>query len=59
MYLHDNRSHYLFQYQPVTEYPIESILAGIKLETALISYSFPTEEQEVSSILFESQVFHS
>ena len=47
-------NYYLFQYRPVTEYPTESILPGIKLETALISYSFPTEEQEISSIIYES-----
>ncbi len=45
---------YLFGYQPVTDYPIEGILSGVKLETALVSYSFPTEEKEVSCIIYEA-----
>lgn len=47
-------NYYLFGYKPVSDYPAEGIMQGIKLETALISYSFPTEEKEVSSILHEA-----
>ena len=47
-------NYYMFQYKPVTEFSPEGIHPGVKLETALISYSFPTEEQEVSSMIYES-----
>ena len=46
--------YYLFGYQPVSDYPSEGISSGVKLETALVSYSFPTEEKEVSSIIYEA-----
>lgn len=47
-------NYYLFDYTPVSDYPVEGITPGVKLETALVSYSFPTEEKEVSSIIYES-----
>ncbi|MCR4598040.1 MAG: nucleotidyl transferase AbiEii/AbiGii toxin family protein [Acetatifactor sp.] len=44
-------NYYLFGYQPVTDYPLEGITPDVKLETALVSYSFPTEIKPVSSII--------
>lgn len=44
---------YIFGYQSVSDYPTEGIMSGIKLETALVSYSFPTEEKYVDSIIYE------
>lgn len=43
-------NYYLFSYQPISEDSIPGIRSGVKLETALVSYSFPTEVKEVSSI---------
>ena len=45
-------NYYLFGYQPVSDYPVEGVTPGVKLETALVSYSFPTEEKDVDSIIF-------
>ena len=42
----------LFGYQPASDYPVEGIMPGVKLETALVSYSFPTEERDVDSIIY-------
>ena len=47
-------NYYLFEYKPVSDYPVEGILPGVKLETALVSYSFPTEEKEVDSIIYNA-----
>ena len=47
-------NYYLFQYRSVSEFPVEDILPGIRLETSLISYSFPTEKCEISSIIYET-----
>lgn len=49
-----NYNYYLFGYHPVSDYPIEGIMPGVKLETALVSYSFPTEEKEVDSIIYNA-----
>lgn len=38
-------NYYLFGYAPISEYPDVGLLPGIKLETALISYAYPTEEK--------------
>jgi hypothetical protein len=45
-------NYYLFGYQPANDYPVEGIMPGVKLETALVSYSFPTEERDVDSIIY-------
>ena len=47
-------NYYLFEYKPVSDYPVEGILPGVKLETALVSYSFPTEQKEVDSIIYNT-----
>ena len=47
-------NYYLFGYHPVSDYPIEGIMPGVKLETALVSYSFPTEKREVDSIIYNA-----
>ena len=47
-------NYYLFAYQTVSEYEVPGIQSNVKLETALVSYSFPTEEKEVSSIIYEA-----
>lgn len=39
-------NYYLFTYQPVSEDRISGIRSNVKLETALVSYSFPTEEKK-------------
>lgn len=44
-------NYYLFGYQSLSDYPTEGILSGVKLETTLVSYSFPTEEKDVDSII--------
>ena len=46
-------NYYLFEYQPISGYPVTGIMPGVKLETALVSYSFPTEQKEVSSIIYD------
>lgn len=45
-------NYYLYGYEPVTDLPAEGILPDVKLETALVSYSFPTEERAVDSIIY-------
>lgn len=40
---------YIFVYEPLEGYITESLYPGIKLETALSSYSFPTETKQVDS----------
>ena len=45
-------NYYLFGYQPANDYPVEGIMPGVKLETALVSYSFPTEERDVDSVIY-------
>ncbi len=45
---------YLFDYRPVSKYPSIGIMPGVKLETALISYAFPTEKCEITSIIYDS-----
>ena len=45
-------NYYLYGYHPVSDYPVEGITPGVKLETALISYSFPTEEKNIDSIIY-------
>ena len=47
-------NYYLFAYQTVSEDEVPGIQSNVKLETALVSYSFPTEEKEVSSIIYEA-----
>lgn len=40
---------YIFAYMPIEGYVSESLYPGIKLETALSSYAFPTETRPVDS----------
>lgn len=40
---------YIFSYESIEGYVTESLYPGIKLETALSSYSFPTEVKQVDS----------
>ena len=47
-------NYYLFAYRPISDDGLTDILSNVKLETALVSYSFPTEEKEVSSIIYEA-----
>ena len=47
-------NYYLFAYQTVSEDEVPGIRSNVKLETALVSYSFPTEEKSVSSIIYEA-----
>lgn len=47
-------NYYLFAYHTVSEDEVPGIQSNVKLETALVSYSFPAEEKEVSSIIYEA-----
>lgn len=40
---------YIFQYEPLTTYLENSLFEGVKVETALASYSFPTEKVKIDS----------
>ena len=44
---------YIFAYDPLDGYVEESLYPGVKLETALGSYSFPTELRVVTSYVYE------
>lgn len=47
-------NYYLFEYQPIDDFPETGLMPGIKLETALHSYSFPTEHKEITSIIYDT-----
>ncbi|MCM1126583.1 MAG: nucleotidyl transferase AbiEii/AbiGii toxin family protein [Lachnospiraceae bacterium] len=40
---------YIFQYEPLDTYAENSLTEGVKVETALASYSFPTERGNIDS----------
>ena len=40
---------YIFQYEPLDKYVGNSLSEGVKVETALASYSFPTEKVNIDS----------
>lgn len=42
-------NYYLFSYEPINKFIDDSILPGVKVETALASYAFPTEEHEIDN----------
>ena len=44
---------YIFSYDPLDDFIEESLFPGVKLETALGSYAFPTEWRMVSSYIYE------
>lgn len=44
---------YYFSYQPISEYSEEEIRPEVKLETALVSYAFPTEIKSVGNMLYD------
>lgn len=44
---------YYFSYQPVMEYFNDAIRPEVKLETALVSYAFPTESRSVSNLAYD------
>lgn len=48
-----NYNAYFFAYDPISEYCSDAIRPEVKLETALISYSFPTEMKPVSNLAYE------
>ena len=45
---------YIFSYPSVVTPPIKGITSAVLLETALISYSFPTEERDVGNLIFDA-----
>ena len=45
---------YLFNYQPSFDYQIAGVQPNVKLETALVSYSFPTEVKPVGSVIYDA-----
>ena len=49
-----NYNYYLFSYDSVVEDEVMGITPSVRLETALVSYSFPVEEKYVKSIIGES-----
>ena len=44
---------YYIAYQPISDYADEAIRPEVKLETALVSYAFPTEIKSVGNILYD------
>lgn len=44
---------YYFSYPPISEYAEEAIRPEVRLETALVSYAFPTEIKSVGNILYD------
>jgi hypothetical protein len=42
-------NYYLFEYDPIDDYVKESLLPGVKVETALASYAFPTETRKIDN----------
>lgn len=44
---------YYFSYQPVGEYLNDRIKPEVKLETALVSYAFPTEIRSVGNLAYD------
>lgn len=44
---------YYIAYQPISDYADEAIKPEVKLETALVSYAFPTEIKSVGNILYD------
>ncbi|MCI9143593.1 MAG: nucleotidyl transferase AbiEii/AbiGii toxin family protein [Lachnospiraceae bacterium] len=44
---------YFFSYQPVSGYPNDALRPEVKLETALISYAFPTEFKSVGNFIYD------
>lgn len=49
----ESNKDYNFYYDPIAEYVNEAIKPEIKLETALVSYAFPTEIKSVGNILYD------
>lgn len=44
-------NYYLFSYEPIGSYQTDAIRPEVKLETALVSYAFPTEIKPVESLM--------
>lgn len=44
---------YFFSYEPVANYPNDVIKPEVKLETALVSYAFPTEVKSVGNLIYD------
>lgn len=44
---------YYFSYPPISEYAEDAIRPEVKLETALVSYAFPTEIKSVGNFLYD------
>lgn len=44
-------NYYLFEYEPIKGYVENSLLPGVKVETALSSYAFPTVKMEIDSYI--------
>lgn len=47
-------NHYDFHYETINENEGNVLRPYVKLETALMSYSYPTEEREIISIIYEN-----
>lgn len=54
-HIESDRDHniYLYSYQPVSGYLNEAIRSEVMLETALVSYAFPTEIKSVGNLLYD------
>ena len=44
---------YIFGYPSLVSPPINGVTSAVLLETALVSYSFPTEEREVGNLIYD------
>ena len=47
---------YLFDYTPLFKAPSSNLREGVKVETALVSYSFPTEKLQISSYIGDTLI---
>lgn len=47
---------YLFDYTPLFKAPSSNLREGVKIETALASYSFPTEKLQISSYIGDTLI---
>lgn len=44
-------NYYLFSYKPINEYVENNLLSGVKIETALASYAFPTKVEKIDNYI--------
>lgn len=47
-------NHYDYCYDPVSDYSMGGLVPYVKLETALMSYAFPTVERQISNYIYQA-----